>query len=269
MRQEIIWLEGIPVAVIRKPTATSPIQVYYIHADHLNTPRVIVNTANTIIWRWENTHAFGANLPDEDPDGNAQLFEYHPRFPGQYFDRETNLHYNYFRYYEPETGRYVSPDPIGLAGGLNVYGYVEDDPISWIDFDGLARNRGGGNPRSVAPNPGNRPGGWSYGQFYPSIDNAPPRTANYPVGSLRSQFQVPLKAQQSGGNVCGRDYSGHAFDQMQARGIMPTVVENTLRTGQSFPTRLGTSGYYDPSNNILVIINSKTGRIVTVIPGTP
>ncbi len=56
---------------------------------------------------------------------------------------------------------------------------------------------------------------------------------------------------------------------MQARGIMPTVVENTLRTGQSFPTRLGTTGFYDPINNIRVITNSKTGRIVTVIPGTP
>ena len=137
VRQETIWLEDIPVAVIRKPTATSPIQVYYIHADHLNTPRVIVNTANTIVWRWENTHPFGASLPDEDPDGNAQLFEYHPRFPGQYFDKETNLHYNYFRYYEPETGRYVSPDPIGLAGGLNTYGYVEQNPLSFIDPYGL------------------------------------------------------------------------------------------------------------------------------------
>ncbi len=124
--------------MIRKATATSPIQIYYVHADHLNTPRVIVNTANTIIWRWENTHPFGANLPDEDPDGNAQLFEYHPRFPGQYFDRETNLHYNYFRYYEPETGRYVSPDPIGLEGGLNIYGYVEQNPLSLIDPTGEA-----------------------------------------------------------------------------------------------------------------------------------
>ncbi len=138
VRQETIWLEAIPVAVICKATATSPIQIYYIHADHLNTPRVVVNTANTIVWRWENTHAFGTNLPDEDPDGNAQLFEYHHRFPGQYFDSETNLHYNYFRYYEPETGRYVSPDPIGLAGGINIYGYVEQNPLSLIDPTGEA-----------------------------------------------------------------------------------------------------------------------------------
>ena len=93
-----------------------------------------MSTANTIVWRWENTHPFGANLPDEDPDGNAQLFEFHPRFPGQYFDKETNLHYNYFRYYEPETGRYVSPDPIGLKGGINIYGYVEQDPLSFIPY---------------------------------------------------------------------------------------------------------------------------------------
>ncbi len=117
VRQETVWLGDIPIAVIKKPTATSPVQVYYIHADHLNTPRVIVNSRNTTVWRWDNVHAFGANLAFEDPDSNGQAFEYNPRFPGQYLDKETNLHYNYFRYYEPETGRYISPDPIGLAGG--------------------------------------------------------------------------------------------------------------------------------------------------------
>lgn len=118
VRQETVWLGDIPVAVIKKTTATSPILIYFIHADHLNTPRVIVNQSNTPVWRWENIHAFGANLPDEDPDGNAQLFKYHPRFPGQYFDKETNLHYNYFRHYESETRRYISPDPTGIAAEL-------------------------------------------------------------------------------------------------------------------------------------------------------
>ncbi|MBX9917459.1 MAG: L,D-transpeptidase family protein [Nitrosomonas sp.] len=138
VRQETVWLGNIPVAVITKPAAISEIQVYYIHADHLNTPRVIVNPSNTPVWRWDNTHAFGANLPNEDPDGNGQLFEYHPRFPGQYFDKESGLHYNYFRYYEPETGRYISPDPIGLASGMNVWGYVEQNPLSFVDYKGLS-----------------------------------------------------------------------------------------------------------------------------------
>lgn len=137
MRQETVWLDDIPVAVLRKPVAANPIQIVYIHTDHLNTPRLIVNQSNTPVWRWDNVHAFGANLPDEDPDGNNQLFEYNPRFPGQYFDKETSLHYNYFRYYEPETGRYISPDPIGLAGGVNVYGYVEQNPLSLSDPFGL------------------------------------------------------------------------------------------------------------------------------------
>ncbi|WP_293006000.1 RHS repeat domain-containing protein [Nitrosomonas sp.] len=138
VRQETIWPEDIPVAVIKKSTATGPIQIYFIHADHLNTPRVIVNQSNTPVSRWENTHAFGANLPDEDPDCNSQLFEYHPRYPGQYFDKETNLHYNYFRYYEPETGRYISPDPIGLAGGINTFGYALQNPLSFVDPTGKA-----------------------------------------------------------------------------------------------------------------------------------
>ena len=136
--QETVWLDDIPIAVIKKPTATSAIQTYYIHADHFKTPRVIVNASNTVIWRWDNVHAFGANIPLEDPDNNGQTFEYNPRFPGQYFDKETNLHYNYFRYYEPETGRYISPDPIGLAGGINTYGYVEQNPLSLIDPTGEA-----------------------------------------------------------------------------------------------------------------------------------
>ena len=139
VRQETVWLGDIPVGVIKKPTATGPIQVYYIYADHLNTARVIVDQSNTIVWRWGNAHAFGANLPNEDPDSNGQLFEYHPRFPGQYFDKETGLHYNYFRYFEPETGRYISPDPIGLMGGMNVWGYVGGNPMGFVDIDGLIR----------------------------------------------------------------------------------------------------------------------------------
>ena len=135
-RQETVWLDDTPVVVV-KQTAPSTQTIYFVQADHLNTPRVILNSTNTPIWRWDNSDAFGVGLPDEDPDKDTVKFEYNPRFPGQYFDKETNLHYNGFRDYEPRTGRYVEADPIGLAGGLNLYAYVEGNPINKVDPLGL------------------------------------------------------------------------------------------------------------------------------------
>jgi RHS repeat-associated protein len=131
--QETVWFGDIPVAVIKQASPTDPIQVYYIHADHLNTPRVIVDATNTPIWQWTNQNAFGDNLPNEDPDGDSNLFEYNLRFAGQYFDNETRLHDNYFRDYDHENGRYVSSDPIGLTGGLNTYGYSLQNPSGFTD----------------------------------------------------------------------------------------------------------------------------------------
>lgn len=58
-------------------------------------------------------------------------------YAGQYFDEETGLHYNYFRYYDPSTGRYITSDPIGLQGGLNTYSYVYNNPTGFIDTSGL------------------------------------------------------------------------------------------------------------------------------------
>ena len=64
-------------------------------------------------------------------------------FPGQYYDQETGLHYNYYRYYDPSTGRYITSDPIGLAGGINPYGYVINNPLKYSDPSGLCTDPGG------------------------------------------------------------------------------------------------------------------------------
>ena len=88
--------------------------LYYIHADHLNTPRVVTDSQQRVVWRWENQEPFGNNPPEENPS-ELGSFEFALRFPGQYADKETGLFYNYFRDYDPQTGRYVQSDPIGLA----------------------------------------------------------------------------------------------------------------------------------------------------------
>ena len=114
--------------------------IFFIHADHLGTPRLIADEQQRTVWRWDNDEPFGDNPPDEDPGKTGQRFEFNLRFPGQYFDKETGLSYNYFRDYDPGAGRYVQSDPIGLAGGVNTYSYVEGNPLSSSDFLGLRRD---------------------------------------------------------------------------------------------------------------------------------
>src|SRR5438094_9584586 len=110
---------NVPVSVTTQTTAA---QIYFIHPDHLNTPRMIANSTGTTVWRWDQGEPFGNDVPNDNPSG-AGAFDFPLRFPGQYFDRETNLAYNYFRDYDPAIGRYAQSDPIGLIGGLNTYSY--------------------------------------------------------------------------------------------------------------------------------------------------
>ena len=110
-------------------------QLHYIHADHLNTPRVITNQAQQVVWRWDHTEPFGADMANGNPSGLG-VFEFNLRLPGQYFDKETNLSYNYKRDYDSALGRYIQSDPIGLAGGINTYAYVNSNPLSFTDPTG-------------------------------------------------------------------------------------------------------------------------------------
>lgn len=90
-----------------------------------------------MVWRWDDAAPFGEDQPDESPSRLAK-FVYNPRFPGQVYDKETNTHYNYFRDYDPQSGRYVQSDPIGLDGGVNTFAYVGGNTLSGIDPLGLA-----------------------------------------------------------------------------------------------------------------------------------
>jgi RHS repeat-associated protein len=112
--------------------------IYFIYTDQLNTPRVITNAQGSTVWKWDNVDPFGNNAPNENPSGLGN-FTCNLRFPGQYFDKETNTHYNYYRDYDPAIGRYVESDPIGLEGGVNTYVYVANSPTMYADPTGLDR----------------------------------------------------------------------------------------------------------------------------------
>jgi len=145
---EYVWLGDVPVAVI-KPNASTQggiaagsAKVYLIQPDHLDTPRVILNAANQVVWRWDSA-PFGDTNANEEPTGSLAAFQFNLRFPGQQFDLESASHYNYFRDYESATGRYLQSDPIGLEGGLNTYTYVVSSPL--INFDKTGEVHGNSN----------------------------------------------------------------------------------------------------------------------------
>lgn len=104
--------------------------VYYIHNDHIGTPQRLTDQSGITVWQ-----------ADYQPFGQASVnisaVDNPLRFPGQYYDAITGLHHNHFRDYDPVTGRYLQPDPIGLAGGLNPYSYVANNPLARSDPNGL------------------------------------------------------------------------------------------------------------------------------------
>nr|WP_321283834.1 RHS repeat-associated core domain-containing protein [uncultured Vibrio sp.] len=120
-------------------TAATPVtdtpQVFYYLNDHLGTAQFLVDAAGTVIWQG-----------DAQPFGQVteviNQIDHRFRFPGQMVDPESGLYYNWHRFYDPSTGRYISADPIGLDGGLNLYAYVQNDPVNWVDPWGLCRENG-------------------------------------------------------------------------------------------------------------------------------
>ena len=110
--------------------SAAPQNVAYVHADHLATPQKMTDPSGTVVWDRDA-------LPFGQTASLTGTGELPLRFPGQYYDDETGLYYNYFRDYDPTTGRYIQSDPIGLEGGLNTYAYVDGNPIVKIDPFGL------------------------------------------------------------------------------------------------------------------------------------
>jgi RHS repeat-associated protein len=145
-RTEYIWLptdsgQSILVGMYKNGS------FYQVHTDHLGTPRLVTDSTKTPVWQWPYS-AFGNNKPtgplSATTSGAATrlkatvpVVEMNLRFPGQYFDSESNLSYNYFRSYNGGQGRYAQPDPIGLSGDLNRFNYAGANPLTRVDPYGL------------------------------------------------------------------------------------------------------------------------------------
>lgn len=193
--------------------------------------------------------------------------------PGQYFDEETGLHYNYFRDYDPITGRYVESDPIGLASGLNTYLYTEANPLALTDPLGLQvrpppRGRGIRSPMTVEQataavrvprlveqirrfDPEFRyvtvaPRNWRYGRQ--DVDT---------LTNILRQDQTSCTAEPRinyGSTPEGRPFTRHyGAETGPVRNIPGSIVDAVINGTTPRPGRAGTSVYYDPINNVTVV----------------
>ena len=142
--KEYLWLDGELIA------AAEGGGLYFVHRDYRNQPCLVTNKDGEVVWKavsspFGTAKVLSPSRPDfgklaETPNQNTETiggFTLNLRLPGQYFDSETGYHYNGFRDYSPELGRYLQADPIGLNGGMNLYAYCGGDPVNRKDERGL------------------------------------------------------------------------------------------------------------------------------------
>ena len=220
--KDYVWQDGSPIAQIDGATVADT--VTYLHTDHLATPRLGTDLVGNVVWQWEGV-VFGETQPIENPT-TVNL-----RFPGQYADAESGLLYNWNRYYDPKTGRYLTTDPIELNNSPNVisdprtqplYAYAANNPLRFTDPNGLtiifggswtAIGRGGGLryigrqgarlQRYVRPRPGqcvrNRP---QFPEQQTGSKNSLPKLVPPPSSRAKSWYYfVKLLNRVTGGDV--------------------------------------------------------------------
>lgn len=176
-----VYLYGQPLATIEGNN------IYFYHNDHLGTPMLMSDENQNIVWQ-------GEYLPFGEALSITGTVTNNLRFPGQYYDAETGLHYNYYRDYKPEIGRYVTPDPIEFGGGdINFFVYAGNNPVNLVDPAGL----------------------FAYNKPPPDTVPVPPGVEAMVVcleKCLGTQLVITGGAEQSGHNPGSKHYSGQAVD---------------------------------------------------------
>jgi RHS repeat-associated protein len=140
-----------PIAVISGVATATPATLF-VHVDHLNRPTLMTNAAKASVWAaiW---------TPWGTPQSLTGTEVNDARFPGQWFQLEAGLAYNWHRHYDPSLGRYTQPDPLGFVDGPSVYAYASGNPLIYADASGLMpggggeRGASGGSSGRGTPNP--------------------------------------------------------------------------------------------------------------------
>jgi RHS repeat-associated protein len=125
--REYVWLDDRPVAAI---TAGMTPVTYWVHTDHIERPVMMTDDTDAVVWQ-------ASYLPYGEVYSIAGSASIDYRFPGQWFQLESGLHYNWHRHYDPTTGRYVQPDPLGMPDGPSRWAYVLNSPLMSVDPKGL------------------------------------------------------------------------------------------------------------------------------------
>ena len=234
-------------------------EVYYFHTDPVGLPEELTNAQGQRIWQasyktWGNTvreewayaNIDGSPIFTQDqgqmPDPQAR--EQNLRFQGQYLDRDTGLHYNTFRYYDPDIGRFISPDPIGLNGGINLSSYAPN-PVSWIDPWGWCRR---GNAATKKHMDGVRD------QFMADNPTAQHTAGGRKIGTgteLSETYLRPINGGRKGGS-----YADMTFTDAQGRTVYVQTVDKGTVNGMS----------QREWNNAVRITNQDPSAIVITVP---
>ena len=215
---------------------TSEIIAYYQN-DHLGTPQEITDSKGQVVWS-ANYQAWGEAKAAIDKAAQAAGIDNQLRFQGQYLDEETGLHYNRHRYYDPHSGRFVSNDPIKLAGGNNLQVYAPN-PTMWVDPLGLCGcdvvYRGDSRSPNTIFNEGFSPRGNSTDLYAHALDQTNPP----------SNFISTSKSQEIGKNFA----SGQAWGEPR-NGFMYTIDKPT--NGIDVNTTLGSRSPYPFEEEIAI-----------------